>query len=134
MKKRYAHFDRVLVDAPCSGTGSWRRNPDARWSTQAANLGELTALQDAILERAAHFAKPGGRVIYATCSLLRRENDDRVARFLAAHPEFEQIDARDVWRETTDRPWPCEGEGVLRLSPAKHGTDGFFAAILHRAR
>lgn len=134
MKKRHAHFDRILVDAPCSGTGSWRRNPDARWSTQAANIGELTALQDAILERAARFAKPGGRVIYATCSLLHRENDERVARFLAAHPQFEQIDARDVWREATDRPWPCEGESVLRLSPARHGTDGFFAAILHRAR
>lgn len=130
MKKRHVHFDRVLVDAPCSGTGSWRRNPDARWSTQAANIAELTALQDAILERASRFVKTGGRVIYATCSLLRRENDERVAHFLKAHPQFEQLDARDVWRDVTDRPWPCEGENVLRLSPAKHGTDGFFAAVL----
>jgi 16S rRNA (cytosine967-C5)-methyltransferase len=132
MKKRYAHFDRVLIDAPCSGTGSWRRNPDSRWSTQAANIAELTALQDAILERATRFVKPGGRAIYATCSLLRRENDDRVAHFLKGHPEFEQRDARDVWKDITDRPWPCEGENVLRLSPAKHGTDGFFAAVLQK--
>jgi len=132
MKKRYAHFDRVLVDAPCSGTGSWRRNPDARWSTQAANITELTGLQDSILERASRFVKPGGRVIYATCSLLRRENDDRVAHFLKAHPEFEQLDARAVWKDVTDRPWPTEGENVLRLSPAKHRTDGFFAAVMQR--
>lgn len=133
MKKHYERFDRVLVDAPCSGTGAWRRNPDARWSAQAANLGELTALQDSILARAARFVKPGGHVIYATCSLLREENDRRVEHFLGANAAFEQVDAREVWRGLSDRPWPCEGENVLRLSPAKHGTDGFFAAILRRA-
>jgi 16S rRNA (cytosine967-C5)-methyltransferase len=132
MKKRYARFDRVLVDAPCSGTGSWRRNPDLRWSAQAADLDELARLQDAILDRAANFVKPGGRLIYATCSLLRRENDDRVSRFLKEHGDFEPLDARAVWRDLTDGPWPGEAESVLRLSPARHGTDGFFAAVLQR--
>jgi 16S rRNA (cytosine967-C5)-methyltransferase len=122
MKRHYARFDRVLVDAPCSGTGSWRRNPDARWSTQSAKLDELTKLQDTIVTRAANFVKPGGHLIYATCSLLRRENDDRVAAFLNARKDFEPVDARTIIR---DLP-----EAVLRLSPAKHGTDGFFAAVL----
>jgi 16S rRNA (cytosine967-C5)-methyltransferase len=130
MKKQYARFDRVFVDAPCSGTGSWRRNPDARWSKQAANLNELTALQDAIVTRAANFVKPGGYLIYATCSLLRRENDDRVEQFLKQRKDFERIDARTVWPK--DRAWPCGDEQVLRLSPARHGTDGFFAAVLRR--
>jgi 16S rRNA (cytosine967-C5)-methyltransferase len=132
MKKHHARFDRVLVDAPCSGTGSWRRNPDVRWSTHASNIAELTALQDAILARAAKFVKPDGRLIYATCSLLRTENDDRVAKFLENHPDFEAIDARDIWRELAKADWPSGDERVLRLSPAKHNTDGFFAAVLHR--
>lgn len=132
MKKHYARYDRVFVDAPCSGTGSWRRNPDARWSSQAQNLDELTALQDSILARAANFVKPGGRLVYATCSLLMRENDDRVSAFLKTNDKFEAVDARDVWKEVTDRPWPCGAESVLRLSPARHGTDGFFAAVLRR--
>lgn len=133
MKKLYGRFDRVLVDAPCSGTGSWRRNADVRWSAHAAKLDELTQLQDTILERAMRFVKPDGRLIYATCSLLRSENDERVEKFLEAHPDFELMDARDVWRTLNKRPWPCEGEKVLRLSPARHGTDGFFAAVLRRA-
>jgi len=133
MKRRHGRFDRVLVDAPCSGTGSWRRNPDARWSTQAAKIGELTALQDAIIARASRFVKPGGHLVYATCSLLRSENAARVEHFLKGNPAFEMIDAREVWRGLTDREWPCAAENVLRLSPARHGTDGFFAAILRRA-
>jgi 16S rRNA (cytosine967-C5)-methyltransferase len=132
LKKLHGKFDRVFVDAPCSGTGSWRRNPDARWSTQAQNLDELTALQDSILARAANFVKPGGRLIYATCSLIGRENDDRVTAFLKADTRFAAVDAREVWAALTDKPWPCGAESVLRLSPARHGTDGFFAAVLRR--
>jgi 16S rRNA (cytosine967-C5)-methyltransferase len=128
MKRHYAKFDRVFIDAPCSGTGSWRRNPDARWSRQAANLNELTALQDAIVTRAANFVKPGGHLIYATCSLLCRENDDRVEQFLRTRKDFERIDARMLFAGE----WPCGNEHVLRLSPARHGTDGFFAAVLRR--
>jgi 16S rRNA (cytosine967-C5)-methyltransferase len=133
MKKLHARFDRVLVDAPCSGTGSWRRNPDVRWSAHASKLDELTRLQDAILDRAQRFVKPGGRLIYATCSLLPAENDERMNAFLKTHPDFELMDARGVWRDLNDRPWPCGVEKMLRVSPAKHNTDGFFAAILRRA-
>ncbi|MCE9524179.1 MAG: RsmB/NOP family class I SAM-dependent RNA methyltransferase [Alphaproteobacteria bacterium] len=133
MKKQYGRFDRVLVDAPCSGTGSWRRNPDSRWSTQAANIDELTALQDAILARAAKLVKPGGRLIYATCSLLPRENDQRVEKFLKQNPEFSLVDAREIWGAATKRGWPFGNESVLRLSPARHRTDGFFAAVMARA-
>jgi 16S rRNA (cytosine967-C5)-methyltransferase len=133
-KKYRARFDRVLVDAPCSGTGSWRRNPDARWSQSAAKLEELAALQDEILDRAAKFVKLGGRLIYATCSLLPIENDERIKAFLSRHDDFAFTNARDVWATVTEAEWPCEERQFLRLSPAKHGTDGFFAAILTRAK
>lgn len=133
LKKHYAGFDRVFVDAPCSGTGSWRRNPDSRWSSQAANIDELTALQDSILTRAARLVKVGGRLIYATCSLLPRENERRVATFLNANPAFSALDARGIWHEASKNAWPCGTESVLRLSPARHRTDGFFAAVLTRA-
>ncbi|MBI1212833.1 MAG: methyltransferase domain-containing protein [Alphaproteobacteria bacterium] len=133
-KKYRGRFDRVLVDAPCSGTGSWRRNPDARWSPSAAKLTELAALQDDILDRAARFVKTGGRLVYATCSLLPVENDERIETFLARNPEFERINARDVWATVTKAEWPGDDRKVLRLSPARHGTDGFFAAVLTRAK
>ena len=132
MKRLYGKFDRVLVDAPCSGTGSWRRNPDVRWSSQAANLAELTALQSAILERAWRFVKAGGHMIYATCSLLPCENDQRVSAFLAAHADFELADARDLWSKLGRGDWMCGDEKVMRLSPARHRTDGFFAAVLRK--
>jgi 16S rRNA (cytosine967-C5)-methyltransferase len=132
MKKFHGKFQRVLVDAPCSGTGSWRRNPDVRWSSHASNIDELTALQSSILDRAAHYVQKDGHLIYATCSLLPEENDQRVAAFLATHPDFELLDARETWARLSDRPWPCGEEKVLKLSPAAHGTDGFFAAILRR--
>ena len=133
LKKFYGRFHRVLVDAPCSGTGSWRRNPDVRWSKQAANIEELTELQSSILSRAARFVQPGGHLIYATCSLLPAENDDRIGAFLENHADFELMDARDVWSRLATKDWPCADEKVLRLSPAMHGTDGFFAAILRKA-
>jgi 16S rRNA (cytosine967-C5)-methyltransferase len=133
MKRHHGRFDRVLVDAPCSGTGSWRRNPDVRWSTQASNLEELTALQGKIIERASHFVKPGGVMIYATCSLLPAENDERVDDFLRSHPDFERVDARETWARLRGTAWMCGDSPTLKLSPARHGTDGFFAAILRKA-
>lgn len=122
-------FDRVLVDAPCTGIGAWRRNPDARW--RAVDLDALTALQDRILASAARLTKPGGRLIYATCSLLPAENEDRIARFLAAAPDYSVVPVGDVWHEVlgSECPTACE---FLHLSPASTGTDGFFAAILKR--
>jgi 16S rRNA (cytosine967-C5)-methyltransferase len=119
-------FDLVLVDAPCSGTGTWRRQPELRWRLTPARLAELTALQDGLLDRAAGLTAPGGRLVYATCSILPVENQDRVAAALARHPGFSQLDL--------GRGWPVNQPPGLstdfRASPALTGTDGFYCAGL----
>jgi 16S rRNA (cytosine967-C5)-methyltransferase len=131
VKRSKGKFDRVLVDAPCSGTGAWRRNPDARW--RAVDLDELTDLQSRILDSAARLVKPGGRLVYATCSLLMEENEDRVDGFLAQHPDFEILPVPALWTEAVGTGSPCPASGpYLRLSPAANGTDGFFVAVLAR--
>ena len=131
VKRHALGFDRVLVDAPCTGTGTWRRNPDARWRLKPADLVELPALQAQILDSAQRLVRPGGRLVYVTCSLLREENEDQVARFLAAHADFALVPVASVWREAVGGDCPARGE-MLRLTPARHGTDGFFVAILAR--
>ena len=133
MKRLHGRFHRVLVDAPCSGTGSWRRNPDVRWSTHAANIAELTALQATILSRASRFVQPDGLLIYATCSLLPQENEQQVEAFLSANPGFTHVPARAHWAALTGAAWPCNSPDFLHLSPARNGTDGFFAAVLRKA-
>lgn len=122
IKRRKLGFDRVLVDAPCSGTGTWRRNPDARGRAPDLGLEALIALQGRILTSAARLVKPGGRLVYATCSFLIEENEDQVAAFLAAHPEFELVPLGN----------PATGGDMLSLTPLQHGTDGFFAAVMQR--
>ncbi|WP_395678697.1 RsmB/NOP family class I SAM-dependent RNA methyltransferase [Inquilinus sp.] len=130
VKKQRGKFDRVLVDAPCTGTGAWRRNPDARW--RPMDLERLLGVQREILDSAARLAKPdGGRVIYATCSLLREENEAQVEGFLAAHPDYRLLPVETVWDETVGTG-PAPTTGMLRLSPAANGTDGFFVAVLER--
>jgi 16S rRNA (cytosine967-C5)-methyltransferase len=130
--KRHARsFDRVFVDAPCTGTGTWRRNPDAKWRLRPEDLAELTALQAEILDSASRLAKPGGRVIYVTCSLLREEDEAQIEHFLAGHPDFTLRPMAEVWAETIGGEPPAQGE-MLRLTPARHGTDGFFVAVLQR--
>lgn len=129
VKRHAGSFDRVFVDAPCTGTGTWRRNPDAKWRLMPRDLAELTVLQGEILASAARLVRPGGRLIYATCSLLREENEAQVERFLAAHPEFFLVPVDSVWRATVGGDCPAKGD-TLRLSPARHGTDGFFVAII----
>lgn len=130
VKRQKGKFDRVLVDAPCSGSGAWRRNPDARW--RSMDLANLTALQTRILDSAQRLVKPGGRLVYATCSLLPDENEDRVAGFLTEHPEFSIVPMETVWTQVLGTKPPGDGP-FLRLTPARHGTDGFFVAILERA-
>ncbi|MBI5165013.1 MAG: RsmB/NOP family class I SAM-dependent RNA methyltransferase [Magnetospirillum sp.] len=132
IKRAAAGFDRVLVDAPCTGTGTWRRNPDAKWQLTPQDLAELVERQGAILTSAARLVKPGGRLIYATCSLLGEENEARIAAFLAEHAEFRLLPLAQVWEETIGGTCPVAGP-MLRLSPLAHGTDGFFAAVLERA-
>lgn len=129
VKRHKGGFDRVLVDAPCSGTGTWRRNPDARWRAEEAGLDALVSLQASILDSAARLVKPGGRLVYATCSLLPEENEAQVEAFLAAHPEFQVVPLREAAPQITDSGHPQH----LSLTPARHGTDGFFAAVMARA-
>ena len=131
-KRRGRSFDRVLVDAPCTGSGTWRRNPDARIRTNANDLIELTAKQAAILEDASELVRPGGRLVYATCSLLPEEDEMQIERFLARHPDFVVVPALGIWAEVCPGA-AAPGEGpYLALSPARQGTDGFFAAVLER--
>ncbi|BAV34308.1 SAM-dependent methyltransferase [Sulfuricaulis limicola] len=121
-------IDRVLVDAPCSGTGTLRRNPDIKW--RDINLAELTDTQQRILAAAAGLLKPGGRLVYATCSLLKEENEDIVEKFLATHPEFHVVPASEI---LVRRHVPLSMTGdALRLLPHLHQTDGFYAVTLER--
>jgi 16S rRNA (cytosine967-C5)-methyltransferase len=131
-KRRAAQFDRVLVDAPCTGTGTWRRNPDARIRTGPQDLEELSAKQSEILATGADLVRPGGRLVYATCSLLPEEDEAQVQAFLDRHPAFTPLPLSIAWAEAGgEGPPPAEGE-FLVTSPARHGTDGFFAAVLKR--
>ena len=131
-------MDVVLVDAPCSGTGTWRRRPDAKWRLTEAQLRTRMAEQDALLAEAARYVKPGGALVYATCSVLMEENEDRVAAFLAtgapfdAASAFEAIPGAGLTGAGRARLRANEADGVLRLSPARTRTDGFTAARLAR--
>jgi 16S rRNA (cytosine967-C5)-methyltransferase len=130
IKRLAGKIDRVLVDAPCSGLGTLRRNPDLKWRQSPQSVEELKVKQAAILRSASRLVKPGGRLVYATCSLLAEENEDIVAAFLVAHPEFRQLDCARLLREAGVS---LDTGLFLRLFPHLHGTDGFFAAALGRA-
>jgi 16S rRNA (cytosine967-C5)-methyltransferase len=124
-------FDRVFVDVPCLGTGTWRRNPDAKWRSRPKDLIELVERQQQILRSAARLVRPGGRLIYATCSVLRDEDEAQAEDFLAAETDFALLPVAHVWAETIGGSAPG-AEHYLRLTPARHGTDGFFVAIFER--
>ena len=131
IKRQAGSFDRVLVDAPCTGVGAWRRNPDARWHLKPENLESLRVTQESVLEQGSGLVKLGGRLIYATCSLLPEENQERVEAFLATHPGFKPIPVADVWASVLATPCPTT-DTFLTLAPHRNGTDGFFVAILER--
>ena len=133
IKRLAGKLDRVLVDAPCSGLGTLRRNPDLKWRQTPESVAELTSKQAAILHSASVLVKKGGRLVYATCSLLDAENENVVAAFLAAHSEFVSLSAAEVLRKQgIEIDCDAEGGERLRLLPHRHGTDGFFAAVLER--
>jgi 16S rRNA (cytosine967-C5)-methyltransferase len=127
--------DLVLVDAPCTGVGTWRRNPDAKWRVRPTSLDRRVEEQAAVLDRAAGLVRPGGRIVYVTCSVLPRENDGAVAAFLARHPGFAPVDpaamARDAGLPGLAGFGSPAGHG-LQLTPLRTGTDGFFVAALRR--
>jgi 16S rRNA (cytosine967-C5)-methyltransferase len=131
VKRHAGSFDRVFVDVPCLGTGTWRRNPDAKWRSRPEDLAELVERQQQILRSAARLVRPGGRLVYATCSLLREEDEMQADAFLAAEPDFALLPVAQAWGETIGGVSPA-GEKYLRLTPAQHGTDGFFLAIFER--
>ena len=122
-------YDRVLVDAPCSGSGTWRRDPLAKWRLRPKDLEAYVTQQTEILRQAAVLVKSGGRLIYVTCSLLASEGENQIESFLAATPGFKVISAEQSWPKISSMPFPGPGP-YLRLSPAKTETDGFFIAIL----
>jgi 16S rRNA (cytosine967-C5)-methyltransferase len=129
-------FDAVLVDAPCTGSGTWRRRPDSKWRLKPENIGQRVDEQRAVLDLAAAHVKPGGRLVYATCSLLPEENVDQAEAFLHRHTEFAPMPWSNAWREALPSPPPQSADGsdrTLLLTPASHGTDGFFVAIFRRA-
>jgi 16S rRNA (cytosine967-C5)-methyltransferase len=125
-------FDRVLVDAPCSGLGTLRRNPEARWRLTRAIVESFPARQIALLVTYAPLVAVGGRLIYATCTVARAENERVIERFLAERDDFVAVPVKEIWgRERAERL----GDGMtLRLLPNRHDTDGFFAAVLRRVR
>ena len=133
IKRLAGKLDRVLVDAPCSGLGTLRRSPDLKWRHTPETVAAQADLQQRILASAARLLKPGGRLVYATCSLLSQENEAVAAAFSAAHTEFRPVPVADVLADghVADAADLCTGEGgrFLRLWPHRHRTDGFFAAI-----
>ncbi|CAB3904372.1 Ribosomal RNA small subunit methyltransferase B [Achromobacter insuavis] len=132
VKRLAGKAQRVLVDAPCSGIGTLRRNPDLKWRQHPESLAELGQLQERILNSAARCVAPGGRLVYATCSLLAEENEVQADRFLASHPDFERVDAAEILAARCDN-LKLEGPYV-QLRPDVHGTDGFFAAVFERRK
>jgi 16S rRNA (cytosine967-C5)-methyltransferase len=138
IKRLAGKIDRVLVDAPCSGLGTLRRNPDLKWRQDPALLAQLAQTQLAILQSAARLLKPGGRLVYATCSLLVQENEAVAQAFTQANPAFTALDAGHILSElkVQDATALCSGgesgQGYLRLWPHRHQTDGFFAALWQR--
>ena len=131
VKRLAGKIDRVLVDAPCSGLGTLRRNPDLKWRQTPESIAELTRKQTDILASASRLVKPGGRLVYATCSILAEENEGIVDAFLAAHPDFHRLSATEVLAKQ-GIALDC-GED-MRLLPHVHGTDGFYAAVLERTK
>jgi 16S rRNA (cytosine967-C5)-methyltransferase len=128
-------FDVVLIDAPCSGSGAWRRKPDAKWRLRPQALKNRMAEQAILLDRGAELVNRGGRILYVTCSVLPEENTDQIGRFLDRRPDFHVVSYSDTWNEAvgTAPPRSADGaSGTLLLTPHDHATDGFFVAILQQ--
>ena len=135
VKRLAGKIDRVLVDAPCSGLGTLRRHPDLKWRQSPAAVLEFTKLQAAILESAARLLKPGGRLVYATCSVLPQENEAIAQAFSLAHPQFRPLPVRELLAQLkVDAGSSLTGDDgqYLRLWPHRHSTDGFYAAVWER--
>ena len=136
IKRLAGKIDRVIVDAPCSGLGTLRRNPDLKWRQSPTSVAELVAKQGRILDSAARLLKPGGRLVYATCSLLPAENEEIAAAFSLAHPDFRRLPVQGLLEaaKVAHAASLCSADGQdLRLWPQRHATDGFYAASWEKA-
>jgi 16S rRNA (cytosine967-C5)-methyltransferase len=131
---RPASWDRVLVDAPCSGLGVLRRNPEARWRLSPGEIRTFPPRQIALLVTYAPLVAVGGRLIYATCSVLGDENERVIERFLTERDDFVRVPLKEIWGKARADELGQDADGALRLDPARHDTDGFYATILRRIR
>ncbi|MEM1364638.1 MAG: RsmB/NOP family class I SAM-dependent RNA methyltransferase [Pseudomonadota bacterium] len=133
----YGRFDRVVVDAPCSGSGTWRRRPDTKWKLTPEQLEVRVEEQEAVLAAARDYPKVGGFLIYITCSVLPEENENQVYAFVEANPEYELLSAGEVWQDLFGfdkrNPWSSDMK-TITLTPASTGTDGFFFAVMERVK
>ena len=129
-------MSRVVVDAPCSGSGTWRRHPEAKWKLTQDALDQRVEEQNGVLEEASLYVKPGGYLIYITCSILSIENEERLFQFAESNPEYEIVSLGEVWQDIygfeKPKPWSIDFNSIT-LTPASTGTDGFFAGVLWRA-
>ncbi|MGB7102243.1 MAG: RsmB/NOP family class I SAM-dependent RNA methyltransferase, partial [Xanthobacteraceae bacterium] len=131
-------FDLALIDAPCTGTGAWRRNPDAKWRVRPGGLAQRITQQAALLDRAAGLVKPGGRIAYVTCSVLAEENDDQVQAFLGRNANFSVEKPGDVAQVLGERAYLFNraaliSDAGLLMTPRRTDTDGFFVSVLRRS-
>jgi len=129
-------FDCVVIDAPCSGSGSWRRKPDAKWRLTQKQLAQRVKDQAQVLEKGVELVRPGGRLVYITCSVLPEENTEQVAAFLASRKDLKIIPYTEQWSSAIGGEPPASADGsrqTLLLTPAQHGTDGFFLAVMRRS-
>jgi 16S rRNA (cytosine967-C5)-methyltransferase len=135
LKPLNGKMDLVVLDAPCTGSGVWRRRPDAKWRVTPEMLETRLAEQRAVLDEGASLVKPGGRLAYITCSVLPQENTAQVASFLERHADFKIVPWRETWSEAISEAPPDSADAsdeTLLMTPRSHGTDGFFVAVLER--
>jgi 16S rRNA (cytosine967-C5)-methyltransferase len=129
LKRHKASADWVLIDAPCSGSGTWRRNPDLKWRFGPEDLQQILAIQAKILQEAAKLVRPGGYLVYMTCSLWENENNSQIKQFINSNPNFTVAHTPELWNKSHPAAADCSS---LQLTPLQDGTDGFFAAIMQR--
>lgn len=135
LREMAGKFDLVFVDAPCTGSGTWRRRPDAKWRVKPANLETRTKEQTEVLDLAAEMVRPGGRLVYVTCSLLPEENTDQIAALRERNGQFEVVPFTELWPAAIGTELPASADGsheTLLLTPHTHSTDGFFIAVLQK--
>lgn len=126
------NFDRFVVDAPCSGTGTWRRSPDAKFRLNQSLVDKLNVIQLDLLRKAYEKTSVGGRIIYITCSILNEENEEIIAAFTQENPNVRFVNIKELWERKIEAPYPYHSEKYLRMSPLTTGTDGFFICVFEK--